>query len=120
MGNPVLGKVLNLHCSVSLLQFYLLIHTVGQGTWAGGTNWVGYLTTFFNASLVLDYNLAVSGATINNSLVGGAAGDLVFQVESDFKAHYSSKPVSVRWKSDNAVFAFWIGINEYVLQDAVI
>ncbi|KAL2004213.1 hypothetical protein VTN02DRAFT_5356 [Thermoascus thermophilus] len=86
--------------------------SLGQGTLAGGPNWVGYLTAVFNASLVFDYNLAVSGATINNSLVGGAARDLVYQVGSDFDAHYASKPVAAPWSSDDAVFAFWIGIND--------
>lgn len=81
---------------------------------AGGTNWVGYLTAFFNTSIVLNYNLAVSGATISNSLVNGVVGDFVYQVESDFETHYVSKPASAPWNSSNAVFAFWIGINEYV------
>jgi len=81
---------------------------------AGGTNWVGYLTAFFNTSIVLNYNLAVSGATISNSLVNGVVGDFVYQVEFDFETHYVSKPASAPWNSSNAVFAFWIGINEYV------
>ncbi|OQE17187.1 hypothetical protein PENFLA_c025G00411 [Penicillium flavigenum] len=43
--------------------------TLGTGTTSGGTNWVGYLTTLYNASPVLSYNSAVGGATIHNSIV---------------------------------------------------
>jgi hypothetical protein len=84
----------------------------GTGTTAGGVNWVGYLTTAENASLVLSYDLAVGGATIDGSLVGSTANDLVGQVKT-FYAAYSSKPASAPWTSEDAVFAFWIGINEY-------
>lgn len=84
----------------------------GQGTSSGGINWVGYLTTVFNASLVLNYDLAVSGACINNSIVKAPVRDLVSQVESTFEPNYAEKPASTPWTAENAVFAFWIGINE--------
>ncbi|KAG2025765.1 hypothetical protein GB937_002487 [Aspergillus fischeri] len=84
---------------------------LGTGTTAGGVNWVGYLTTAENASLVLSYDLAVGGATINGSLVGSTANDLVGQVKT-FDATYSSKPASAPWSFEDAVFAFWIGIND--------
>jgi hypothetical protein len=75
---------------------------------------VGYLTTAENASLVLSYNLAVGGASIDNSLVQGSTNvDLVSQV-GIFDETYSSKPDSAPWTAENAVFGFWIGINEYV------
>jgi hypothetical protein len=83
----------------------------GTGTTAGGVNWVGYLTTAENASLVLSYDLAVGGATIDGSLVGSTANDLAGQVRT-FDATYSSKPASAPWTPEDAVFAFWIGINE--------
>ncbi|KAF7589280.1 hypothetical protein BBP40_004500 [Aspergillus hancockii] len=92
MGNPALGE--------------------RTGTTTGGTNWVGYLTTAENASLVLSYNLAVGGASIDNSLVQGSTNvDLVSQVEI-FDGAYSSKPASAPWTAENAVFGFWIGIND--------
>lgn len=32
-----------------------------------------------------------------------------------FESSYSSKPASAPWTSQDAVFGFWIGINEYAL-----
>lgn len=86
----------------------------GTGTTTGGLNWVGYLTTEQNASLVLSYNLAIGGATIDDSLVASSQGDLVSQVET-FEQAYGSKPESAPWTAENAVFGFWIGVNEYDL-----
>ena len=86
----------------------------GEGTTTGGPNWVGYLTTAENASLVLSYNLAIGGATVDNTLVKGVEGDLVSQVKM-FGDVYASKPDTAPWTAENAVFGFWIGINEYIL-----
>ncbi|KAE8136237.1 GDSL lipase/esterase [Aspergillus pseudotamarii] len=86
--------------------------TLGTGTTTGGENWVGYLTTGQNASLVLSYNLAVGGASIDNSLVQGSTDvDLASQVDI-FDETYSIKPASAPWSADNSVFGFWIGIND--------
>ncbi|OJJ06243.1 hypothetical protein ASPVEDRAFT_139349 [Aspergillus versicolor CBS 583.65] len=84
---------------------------LGTGTTTGGLNWVGYLTTEQNASLVLSYNLAIGGATIDDSLVASSQGDLVSQVET-FEQTYASKPESAPWTAENAVFGFWIGVND--------
>ncbi|CRL17048.1 Lipase, autotransporter EstA [Penicillium camemberti] len=85
---------------------------LGTGTTTGGTNWVGYLTTVNNASQVLSYNLAVGGASLDNSLVTtNTKEDMVTQVAS-FETAYSQKPDTAPWTSDNAVFGFWIGIND--------
>ncbi|KAF7156931.1 hypothetical protein CNMCM5623_000776 [Aspergillus felis] len=81
----------------------------------GGVNWVAYLTTAENASLVLSYHLAVGGAITGGSLVGSTADDLVGQVRT-FGANYSSKPASAPWTSEDAVFAFRIRINDGHLQ----
>ncbi|KAJ5385063.1 Lipase GDSL [Penicillium concentricum] len=86
--------------------------TLGTGTTGGGINWVGDLTTVNNASLVLSYNFAVGGASLDNSLVKtNTAEDMVTQVAS-FETAYSKKPATAPWTSDNAVFGFWIGIND--------
>ncbi|PWY78524.1 cellulose-binding GDSL lipase/acylhydrolase [Aspergillus sclerotioniger CBS 115572] len=85
---------------------------LGIGTTTNGPNWIGYLTTTQNASLVLSYNLAVGGATIDNSLVSAYAGDVSSQVKL-FEDVYSTKPASTApWTADNAVFGVWIGIND--------
>ncbi|OJJ83846.1 SGNH/GDSL hydrolase family protein [Aspergillus glaucus CBS 516.65] len=84
--------------------------SLGTGTTAGGTNWVGYLTATQNASLVFSYNLAVGGATIDNTLVSGHSKDLVSQVD-EFQSTYADKE-DVLWTGENAVFGVWIGIND--------
>lgn len=91
-----------------------MLRKSGTGTTTGGTNYVGYLTTAENSSLVLSYNLAVGGATIDNDLVSSYADDLVTQV-GWFEEQYGDKPDSASWTAESAVFSFWIGINEYVL-----
>ncbi|KAL5336901.1 GDSL lipase/esterase [Aspergillus crustosus] len=109
---------------------------LGLGTSADSINWVGYLTTTYNDTLVLSYNHAVYGATVDNNLVQNVPRDLVHQVTRDFVPNYclrqslsesdsrsqpkldsesesesesQSKP---RWTSDNALFIIWIGIND--------
>ncbi|KAJ5487659.1 hypothetical protein N7530_001959 [Penicillium desertorum] len=85
---------------------------LGTGTTTGGVNWVGYLTTENNASAVLSYNLAVGGASLDNSLITtNTEEDMVTQVAS-FETAYGMKSDTAPWTSDNAVFGFWIGIND--------
>lgn len=90
----------------------MFTHLSGTGATGGGTNWVGYLATEYNSSLVLSYNLAIGGATIDNNLVNGEVEDMVTQVAT-FQSIYSSKPEIAPWTSSDAVFGFWIGINEW-------
>ncbi|KAJ5171996.1 hypothetical protein N7492_004589 [Penicillium capsulatum] len=80
---------------------------IGSNTSSGGPNWVGYLTATYNESLVLNYDLAVGGATIDNELVNDEVKDMTHQV-ADFKSAYGKGP----WDGDNTLFAFWIGIND--------
>ncbi|KAJ5682153.1 GDSL lipase/esterase [Penicillium macrosclerotiorum] len=69
----------------------------------------------YNKTSVLNYNLAVYGATVNNSVVGNVAGDLVYQISHKFTDHYcfnstaQSNPI---WTSEASLFAIWIGIND--------
>ncbi|PYI13176.1 cellulose-binding GDSL lipase/acylhydrolase [Aspergillus violaceofuscus CBS 115571] len=84
---------------------------LGIGTTTNGPNYIGYLTTQENASLVLNYNLAAGGATIDNALVPAYPGDVAAQLRL-FGAVYSDKPASAPWTSRDAVFSFWIGIND--------
>ena len=90
-----------------------LIFKLGQGTTAGGPNWIADLTVKYNQSLVLNYNLAVGGAVIDNNIVAnpGYPSDLVSQVAL-FKQTYSRKPASAPWTAASSVFGIWIGINE--------
>ncbi|KAJ5080806.1 GDSL lipase/esterase [Penicillium angulare] len=89
---------------------------LGQGTTANGVNWVGLLTATYNMTIVLNYNLAVNGATVNNSIVRGESKeDLVYQVSDKFKKNYCTNSASQSqptWISELSLFAIWIGINE--------
>ena len=82
-------------------------------TTTGGTNYVDYLTMNLNSSLVLTYDYAVGGATINKSLVapGHASRSLIIQT-NDFLQGAGKKPKSAPWTSENALFSIWIGIND--------
>lgn len=71
-------------------------------------------TVQFNKSLILTFNYAYGGATINASLVAPyestvlSLGDQVNQ----FLTTAASKPSYAPWTSSNALFSFWIGIND--------
>ncbi|KAI1790389.1 fungal cellulose binding domain-containing protein [Ganoderma leucocontextum] len=82
-------------------------------TVAGGTNYVDVLTTEFNRSLILTYDYAVSGATIDSSLVklGNGSRPLTVQVD-DFLQGAAKKPKSAPWTSDSALFSIFVGIND--------
>ncbi|GAT20173.1 carboxymethylcellulase B [Aspergillus luchuensis] len=81
------------------------------GTTTNGPNWIGYLTTTENASLVLNYNFAAGGATIDNALVPAYPGDLASQFRL-FEDVYAQKPETAPWDAKDAVFGVWIGIND--------
>lgn len=84
-------------------------------TSSNGPNWVGFLTTTYNASTVLTYTLASGGATVDASLVAPYAPTVLSlkdQVQSLFLPTYGSHPASAKWKSESALFAFFIGIND--------
>ncbi|KAJ5758819.1 Acetylesterase [Penicillium odoratum] len=84
---------------------------LGTGTTGGGINWIGDLTTADNASLVLSYNLAVGGATIDNNIINAGVEDMASQVAT-FLSVYGDRPGIAPWGSDDTVFGFWIGIND--------
>jgi len=83
-------------------------------TAVGGVNWIDQATTVANHSLILTYNYAYGGATINASLVTPyeptvlSLGDQVNQ----FLAQRNVGSGSKIWTSANSLFSFWIGIND--------
>lgn len=85
--------------------------TPDPGTQSGGSNWVEYLTTQYNSSLILSYSLAIAGATIDNSLATWGFGDMTSEVAA-FQSKYASRPAFAPWTADNTVASFWIGIND--------
>jgi phospholipase/lecithinase/hemolysin len=84
-------------------------------TSSNGPNWVGFLTTTYNASALLTYNMAYGGATVDSTLVTPYAPTVISmkdQVLTEFLPTYGSHPTSAPWTSESSLFAFFIGIND--------
>ncbi len=84
------------------------------GTGVGvGANWIDFVTTEFNKSLILTYDYAVGGATINGTLVPPTikTHDFITQVYN-FEKQVMKKPATAPWTSKNAMFSVWFGIND--------
>ncbi|CAA7260315.1 unnamed protein product [Cyclocybe aegerita] len=83
-------------------------------TATGGTNWVGYVTTTYNNSLLYTYNYAYGGATIDANLVKPYTPTVLSLTDqvSQFLTTVANKPASTPWTSSNALFSIWIGIND--------
>lgn len=79
----------------------------------GGTNWIDLVTVAYNKSLILTYNYAYPGATIDRSLVAPAPSRRTLKDQVDqFLTTVASKPASTPWTSANSLFSIWIGIND--------
>ena len=68
----------------------------------------------YNKSLILTYNLAYGGATIDANLVKPylpTVKSLTDQV-NQFLDSYADKPASAPWSGENTLFSVWIGIND--------
>ncbi len=88
-------------------------------TSSNGPNWVGFLTTKYNASRLQTYNLGFGGATVDSALVAPflpTVLSLKDQVLSEFLPGYAgsspSAPDAPAWRGDDSLFAVWIGIND--------
>ncbi|KAF9524985.1 hypothetical protein CPB83DRAFT_897394 [Crepidotus variabilis] len=86
--------------------------TFPGNTFAGGINWVGYLTSYYNNSLLFTYNYAIGGATINRTLVNPGSSKALTEEIDEFMAGAGKKPSVTPWKSENSLFSFYIGIND--------
>ena len=68
----------------------------------------------YNKSVILTYNLAYGGATIDANLVTPylpTVKSLTDQV-NQFLASYADRPAIAPWESGNTLFSVWIGIND--------
>ena len=85
---------------------------LGQGTVAGGENYVGWLATGSGHNNVLAYDFAVSGATITDSQVPTDPSIHTFeqQVGEWFEPLYTGDRKA--WASDNSFFSIFFGIND--------
>ncbi|CAL1711720.1 unnamed protein product [Somion occarium] len=83
-------------------------------TAVGGTNWIDLNTVTYNKSLILTYNYAYGGATIDATLVQPYEPTVLSLTDqvNEFLTTVASKPANASWTSDNALFSFWIGIND--------
>ena len=57
-------------------------------TSCNGTNWVGYLTTQYNDSVVQTYDLAVGGASLEHRILKSFLVSVTDQVYTIFMPHY--------------------------------
>ncbi|KAF3026321.1 hypothetical protein G7054_g9609 [Neopestalotiopsis clavispora] len=83
----------------------------GGSTTSGGLNWAGMVTEEYNTTLLLTYDFAVYGATVDTSLVRGSTPDVQDQV-GYFDTYLADKPDYAPWTSDDLLAAVWIGIND--------
>lgn len=83
----------------------------GGSTTTGGLNWAGMVTEEYNTTLLLTYDFAVYGATVDTSLVRGSTPDVQDQV-GYFDQYLADKPDYAPWTSDDLLAAVWIGIND--------
>lgn len=83
-------------------------------TAVGGTNWIDVDTVVFNKSLIFTYNYAYGGATIDASLVTPYEPTVLSMTDqvNQFLTTVANKPASTPWTSSNALFSFFIGIND--------
>ena len=64
--------------------------------------------------MILTYNYAYGGATIDASLVAPYESTVLSMTDqvNQFLAGAATKPSTAPWTSDNALFSYWIGIND--------
>ncbi|KAG6893252.1 hypothetical protein C0992_010731, partial [Termitomyces sp. T32_za158] len=83
-------------------------------TSSGGENWVDYVTTKYNNSVLLTYNDAYGGATIDSTLVAPYTPTVLSVTDQvdQFLSGAGTQPVETPWASANSLFSIWIGIND--------
>ncbi|KAL4783824.1 hypothetical protein BJX76DRAFT_357609 [Aspergillus varians] len=83
-------------------------------TAAGGANWIGDLVGTYNNSLLLNYNFAYGGATVNASLVAPYIPEVYSLIDQvgEFKQYLSPPPPYAQWTAKNTLFAVWEGVND--------
>lgn len=96
------------------LQLQLCLLLVQGYTGGGGVNWIDVDTVVYNKSLILTYNYAYGGATIDASLVPPSSSTILTLTDqvNEFLSGAATKPATAPWTSTNALFSFWIGIND--------
>ncbi|KAG7091440.1 hypothetical protein E1B28_010476 [Marasmius oreades] len=82
-------------------------------TATGGENWIDYDTKTYNRSLILTYNFAYGGATIDAKLVPPYTPTVLSLTDqvNQFLSWNGGVGKGV-WQSGNTLFSIWIGIND--------
>jgi hypothetical protein len=81
----------------------------------GLATWVVYAANSLDATLSRLYNYAVSGATIDNSIVAPYSTSIPSvsdQVKTFLNNHAPGKQYYPGWSSSGTLFSVWIGIND--------
>ncbi|KAI9660164.1 MAG: hypothetical protein M1821_001516 [Bathelium mastoideum] len=84
-------------------------------TSSDGPNWLDFVTSTYNESLIEVYNLAYGGATVDSNLVApyeSTVLSFVDQVNQEFLPTYSGSNNTFGWTSSNSLFSFFFGIND--------
>ncbi|KAF4997577.1 hypothetical protein FGRMN_3782 [Fusarium graminum] len=83
-------------------------------TAAGGANWVGDMVTEQNNSIVLLYNFAYGGATVDAKIVKPYADTVLSMVDqvNQFSSSVGKNPSNVPWTAKNTVVGVWMGVND--------
>lgn len=85
-------------------------------TSSNGPNWVDFLTTTYNATLIETANLAYGGAVVDERIIGQYQPTVLSmrqQVEEEFLPIYADgSEGSFAWESDNTLFVAFLGIND--------
>jgi len=81
---------------------------------SNGPNWVDFLTVKYNESILLTYDIAWGGATIDSALVAPylpTVSSVAEQVENLWFPNYASNEATP-WSSNDTLFAIFDGIND--------
>ncbi|KAF9777327.1 hypothetical protein IL306_004458 [Fusarium sp. DS 682] len=93
-------------------------------TAAGGPNWVGDMVKEQNNSLVLSYNFAYGGATVDANIVKPYQSTVLSFVDqvNQFSNSVGKHPAGTSWNAQNTIAGVWIGVNDvgnsFYLQDS--
>lgn len=76
-------------------------------------NYVDLVTVQYNKSLILNYNFAYGGATIDAALVTPYEPTVLSLKDqvNEYLNSIATKPASTPWTSADTLFSVWIGIN---------
>ncbi|ETS82703.1 hypothetical protein PFICI_04579 [Pestalotiopsis fici W106-1] len=81
-------------------------------TTSGGNNYVGFLISEHEGTF--DYDLAYSGATIDDALVAGYIDSVLSFIEQneEFASYYTGSNPIAAWQPDSTLFTTWFGVND--------